>query len=106
VSTCGHRSPRVGTHRYMCVERPGHDGDHQQSGVVWRHTVQNGDVYACDIGTVVIRRMARDLSWADIKVVQPHGASWTKRQPLRAGQLPFPARSIVSSGVVPAGGAQ
>jgi plasmid maintenance system antidote protein VapI len=43
-------------------------------------TVKKGDRFAA-MGAVaeVLRAGAK---WADIKVTQPHGASWTKRQPL------------------------
>lgn len=57
--------------------------------------VQNGDVFTSAEGfTIVVRRTARDLSWADIKVVQPNGATWTKRQSLRNGQLPYAAERV------------
>lgn len=54
--------------------------------------LQIGDVFFAPDGTrITINRCARDGSWADITVTQPHGASWRKRQPLRAGRLPFDA---------------
>lgn len=50
-----------------------------------------GYVYKADGETyITITRVARDGSWADIRVAQPN-AEWSKRQPLRDGLLPFPA---------------
>ena len=43
---------------------------------------QKGDRYASHTLVMEVTRVAKDGSWADIKVWQPHtGASWTKRQP-------------------------
>lgn len=60
--------------------------------------VQCGDVYITEpveVGArVQIRRVARDNSWADIRVTDLRGASWTKRQPLRDGRLPYSVRNI------------
>ena len=33
-------------------------------------------------GHLYVTRVARDRAWADIRVVQEGGATWTKRQPL------------------------
>jgi plasmid maintenance system antidote protein VapI len=46
--------------------------------------VRKGDRFAAMGAVVEVRRAG--TTWADIKVVQTHGASWTKRQP-----LPFPS---------------
>lgn len=32
-------------------------------------------------GVGIVRRVARDGSWADVHWFQPHGAHWIKRQP-------------------------
>jgi plasmid maintenance system antidote protein VapI len=45
--------------------------------------VKKGDRFTAMGADVEVLRVS--TSWADIKVTQPHGASWTKRQP-----LPFP----------------
>jgi hypothetical protein len=45
-----------------------------------------GDCYmATETNHVQVMRVAKDETWADIRVTQPSGYSWTKRQP-----LPFP----------------
>ena len=45
--------------------------------------------YATESDTyVIIRRVAWDQAWADIRVIAYDG-TWTKRQPLREGHLPF-----------------
>lgn len=39
---------------------------------------------------IIVMRVARDGSWADIRVVDNNQRTWTKRQPLRAdGWFPF-----------------
>ena len=47
--------------------------------------VKKGDRFRAMGAEVEVRRVGGDKTWADIKVTQPHGATWTKRQP-----LPFP----------------
>lgn len=49
------------------------------------HTCK-GDVWQWENVTAVVRRVARDASWADLHCSQENGACWSKRQP-----LPFPA---------------
>ena len=45
--------------------------------------MKKGDVFETPDGaTIEVFRAAKDGSWADIFVMQPHGAWWTKRQPL------------------------
>jgi hypothetical protein len=57
-----------------------------------------GDVFVNEDNTrIVITRVARDNTWADIRVVQPHGAEWRKRQPLHDGRLPFRVRPVGSA---------
>jgi hypothetical protein len=48
--------------------------------------VKSGDRFAWAFHSIVVNRVARNGSWADVTVTQPFGASWNKRQP-----LPFPA---------------
>src|SRR3954447_9173400 len=49
-----------------------------------------GDQFILKDGSrVEVKRVAADHSWADVKVTQPGGASWSKRQPLRGGRLPY-----------------
>lgn len=56
-----------------------------------------GDQYVLKDGTrIEVKRVASDHSWADIKVTQRSGASWSKRQPLRDGELPFEDRINLS----------
>lgn len=55
-----------------------------------------GDVYitAAESARVQVRRVARDGTWADIRVTTREGASWTKRQPLNDGRMPYLVRDI------------
>lgn len=48
------------------------------------HTAK-GHVWQFENVTAVVRRVARDGSWADLHCSQPNGSYWSKRQP-----LPFP----------------
>jgi hypothetical protein len=53
--------------------------------------VRAGQIFEAECGPftrpdeIEVRRVARDCSWADIRVRQSHGATWTKRM-----RLPFP----------------
>lgn len=49
-------------------------------------SVVKGDRYRAMGAQVEVRRVDKQGRWADVKVTQYNGASWTKRQP-----LPFPA---------------
>ena len=52
--------------------------------------MKKGDIFVTPDGDLIeVRRCG--YGWADIKVTQPHGASWTKRQPLVNGELSFKA---------------
>lgn len=53
--------------------------------------MKKGDVFVTPDGdTIEVRRVS--YAWADIKVTQPHGASWTKRQPVNDNsEFPFAA---------------
>ena len=54
--------------------------------------MKKGDVYmTLDGDTIEVRRVHSLNEWADIKVTQPHGANWTKRQPLVDGDFKFDA---------------
>ena len=54
--------------------------------------MKKGDVFKTPYGdTIEVFRTAKDDSWADIMVTQPHGAWWTKRQPLVDGKFKFAA---------------
>lgn len=45
--------------------------------------------------TITVRRVARDLTWADIHVEAEHsGITWTKRQPLAHGRFPFEVEAL------------
>src|SRR4051812_27845055 len=70
-----------------------HESEHQQT-----MTVHAGDLYtAPDFADAQIRvmRVARDGSWADIRVTPLSGArSWTKRQQLQDGQLPYRVSNV------------
>jgi hypothetical protein len=49
-----------------------------------------GDQFLLTDGSrVEVKRVAVDHAWADVKVTQPGGASWSKRQPLADGRLPY-----------------
>src|SRR3954467_2412383 len=49
-----------------------------------------GEQYVLQDGTMIeVKRVAVDHAWADVKVTQPGGASWSKRQPLSGGRLPY-----------------
>ena len=43
---------------------------------------RRGDIFKDGDNRITIARVSRKGLWADIRVEQPHGASWTKRQPL------------------------
>lgn len=45
-----------------------------------------GDLFEWQDHAVIVTRVAKDGTWADIRVHHPFGATWTKRQP-----LPIPA---------------
>ena len=54
--------------------------------------MKKGDVFVEPDGTrIEVRRVQAESEWADIKVIQPHGAFWTKRQPLVDGRFVFAA---------------
>jgi len=55
-----------------------------------------GDVFITDAeaARVQVRRVARDGSWADIRVTTRQGATWTKRQPLTDGRMPYLVRDL------------
>ena len=60
--------------------------------------MKKGDVFTTPDGTTIEVLRAQDLrsvpglqQWADIRVTQPHGAWWTKRQPLVDGKFKFAA---------------
>lgn len=46
---------------------------------------RRGDIFKDNGDRITVTRVSRKGLWADILVEQPHGAFWTKRQP-----LPFP----------------
>lgn len=49
-----------------------------------------GEQYVLDDGTrIEVKRVAADSAWADLSLTQTGGASWSKRQPLRDGELPY-----------------
>lgn len=43
---------------------------------------------------ILVRRVARDGTWADVVVTQLHGASWNKRQPLLCGAFMVPCEKV------------
>ena len=56
--------------------------------------MKKGDVFVTPYGDLIqVRRCGE--GWADIKVTQPHGANWTKRQPLVNGEFVFEARRVI-----------
>jgi hypothetical protein len=58
--------------------------------------MKKGDVFETPDGaTIEVFRAAKDGSWADIFVMQPHGAWWTKRQPLVDGKFKFDSSPVV-----------
>ena len=59
--------------------------------------MNKGDVFKTPTGdTIEVRRVQRESEWADIKVTQPHGANWTKRQPLVDGEFVFAATLVTT----------
>jgi hypothetical protein len=57
--------------------------------------MKKGDVFVTPYGDTIEVRRVSVMRWADIKVTQPHGASWTKRQPLVDGQFKFDSSPVV-----------
>ena len=56
--------------------------------------MKKGDVFVTPDGDrIEVRRCG--YGWADIKVTQPHGANWTKRQPLVNGEFAYEARRMI-----------
>jgi hypothetical protein len=52
--------------------------------------MKKGDVFTTPYGdTIEVRRVHSLNEWADIKVTQTHGATWTKRQPLVNDEFAF-----------------
>jgi hypothetical protein len=59
-------------------------------------TLHRHQRYRTDQGLVIdVNRVAHDESWADVTVTDPGGSSWTKRQRLAHGELPFGAELVV-----------
>ena len=55
--------------------------------------MKRGDVFTTTYGDrIEVLRVHSASLWADIRVTQPHGASWTKRQPLVDGKFRFAVR--------------
>ena len=66
-----------------------------------------GDVFGDgEHNRIQVNRVARDSSWADIRVTQRGtGASWTKRQKLVDGRFPYPVWDVAAAIATPGGGA-
>ncbi len=64
--------------------------------------IQRHQRYQTKMGLIIeVRRLASDLAWADITVTDQNGVSWTKRQRLREGELPFAAEPLTVSQASP-----
>jgi hypothetical protein len=54
--------------------------------------MKKGDLFVTPDGDrIEVRRVHGRNEWADIAVIQPHGACWIKRQPLIDGEFAFAA---------------
>jgi hypothetical protein len=60
--------------------------------------------YKTGLGLIIdVRRIAADESWADVTITDPGGVSWTKRQRLTHGELPFAAELVAGYPLVEVG---
>jgi hypothetical protein len=77
--------PRLRAELAAIREEIGRRPDHKPRGGAMTECicdVRKGDRYDWNGITITVLRVARDLTWADIRAEAPGGNSWTKRQRL------------------------